>query len=74
MECIRQHLRRSVEWKGKVLGILEMRRHYSNYLRGFPHIRDFRNQLVQKNSLEEIDSVLEEVVKRYAEEEVLVDG
>jgi nifR3 family TIM-barrel protein len=74
VECIRQHLCRSVEWKGKVLGILEMRRHYSNYLRGFPHIKDFRNQLVQKNSVEEIDAVLEELVKRYAEEEVLVDG
>ncbi len=64
VEAIRQHLYRSVEWKGKTLGILEMRRHYSNYLRGFPYIKEFRNQLVQKNSLEEIEVVLSEVVEQ----------
>ncbi len=63
---LRQHLYRSIEWKGAVLGVLEMRRHYSNYLRGLPHIKDFRNQLVQKNTLEEIEILLEEVVKKYA--------
>jgi nifR3 family TIM-barrel protein len=67
VEAIRQHLYRSVEWKGNVLGILEMRRHYSNYLRGYPNIREFRNALVHKNSLEEIDAVLEEVVRRYSQ-------
>jgi tRNA-dihydrouridine synthase B len=68
VEAIRQHLYRSVEWKGNTLGILEMRRHYSNYLRGFPHIKEFRNQLVQKNSLEEIEVVLSEVVEAYSGE------
>jgi nifR3 family TIM-barrel protein len=76
VDAIRQHLHRSVEWKGTVLGILEMRRHYSNYLRGFPHIKDYRNQLVQQNTVEEIDRVLEEVIGRYAnaEQPVLVDA
>jgi tRNA-dihydrouridine synthase len=68
VEAIRQHLYRSVEWKGNTLGILEMRRHYSNYLRGFPYIKEFRNQLVQKNSLEEIEVVLSEVVEAYSKE------
>jgi nifR3 family TIM-barrel protein len=66
VEAIQQHLLRSVEWKGPVLGILEMRRHYTNYLKGFPHIKEFRNQLVQKNSVEEIVAVLEEIQSRYA--------
>ncbi len=56
---IREHLHRSVEWKGAVLGILEMRRHYSNYLKGIPHIKEVRGQLVQKNNLEEIEEILE---------------
>lgn len=68
VEAIRQHLYRSLEWKGNTLGILEMRRHYSNYLRGFPYIKEFRNQLVQKNSLEEIEVVLSEVVEAYSGE------
>jgi tRNA-dihydrouridine synthase B len=63
--AIRDHLVRSVEWKGPVVGILEMRRHYTNYLKGFPHVKDFRNQLVQLKTVEEIESVLLEVRRRY---------
>jgi len=59
IDVIRQHLYRSIEWKGAVLGILEMRRHYGNYLKGIPYIKEVRNQLVQKNSSEEIEAVLE---------------
>jgi nifR3 family TIM-barrel protein len=66
IEVIREHLIRSMQWKGKMLGILEMRRHYSNYLKGISHIKDFRNQLVQKNSFEEIDEILCEIESRYS--------
>jgi len=64
IEVIREHLYRSVEWKGPILGILEMRRHYSNYLKGIPHIKELRNQLVQKGSLQEIEAVLEDLGQR----------
>jgi nifR3 family TIM-barrel protein len=64
--AIRDHLIRSVEWKGPVVGILEMRRHYTNYLKGFPHIKEFRNQLVQKGSVEEIEEILLQVQQRYS--------
>jgi nifR3 family TIM-barrel protein len=63
--AIRDHLLRSVEWKGPVVGILEMRRHYTNYLKGFPYIKEFRNQLVQKSSVAEIEEVLAQVQQRY---------
>src|SRR6201992_1749316 len=63
--AIRDHLLRSVEWKGAIVGILEMRRHYTNYLKGFPHIKEFRNQLVQKMTVEEIDAVLRQGQDRY---------
>jgi tRNA-dihydrouridine synthase len=63
--AILDHLVRSVEWKGPVVGILEMRRHYTNYLKGFPHIKEFRNQLVQKKSVEEIKEILQQVQQRY---------
>jgi nifR3 family TIM-barrel protein len=64
--AIRDHLLRSVEWKGPVVGILEMRRHYTNYLKGFPYIKEFRNQLVQKASVAEIEDILLQVQQRYA--------
>lgn len=63
--AIRDHLLRSIEWKGPVVGILEMRRHYTNYLKGFPHIKEFRNQLVLKKTVEEIEEVLQQVRQRY---------
>ena len=65
VQVIKTHLHRSVQWKGTLLGVLEMRRHYTNYLKGFPHIKDFRNQLVTLKSLEEIEDVLQQIEKRY---------
>jgi len=66
ISAIRDHLLRSVEWKGPVVGILEMRRHYTNYLKGFPHIKEFRNQLVQKDTVPEIEDILRQVQDRYS--------
>lgn len=65
VEVIITHLRRSVEWKGEILGILEMRRHYSNYLKGFPSIKEFRNRLVTMKIREEIENELQALVFRY---------
>lgn len=65
VEVIKKHLYKSIEWKGLVPGINEMRRHYTNYLKGLPNIREFRLQLVTIKSVEEIDSVLENIVKTY---------
>ena len=65
VEVIRQHLHRSVEWKGLKAGINEMRRHYTNYLRGLPNIKEFRLKLVTISEVEEIDEVLEHVIRTY---------
>jgi nifR3 family TIM-barrel protein len=65
VDVIRQHLHRSVEWKGLKPGINEMRRHYTNYLKGLPNIKDFRLRLVTITEVEQIDDVLQEIVKFY---------
>ncbi|MET6997753.1 tRNA dihydrouridine synthase DusB [Chitinophaga defluvii] len=61
----KKHLRKSLEWKGPKVGIFEMRRHYANYLKGLPNIKEYRNRLVILNTLEEIESVLDEVLAAY---------
>jgi tRNA-dihydrouridine synthase B len=61
----RKHLQRSVEWKGPVVGINEMRRHYANYLRGLPNIKEFRNRLVTLKTEEEVNEVLNEILISY---------
>lgn len=61
----RTHLIKSMQWKGDMLGILEMRRHYTNYFKGFPYIKNFRDQLVTLNTYEELNLVLEEIIMKY---------
>jgi nifR3 family TIM-barrel protein len=65
VEVIRQHLHRSVEWKGLKAGINEMRRHYTNYLRGLPNVREFRLKLVTISEVEQIDEVLRTIINYY---------
>jgi tRNA-dihydrouridine synthase B len=65
VDVCRKHLHKSVEWKNPVVGINEMRRHYSNYLKGLPNIKDYRNKLVTLKTMEEIDDVLDEIAESY---------
>jgi nifR3 family TIM-barrel protein len=65
--CIK-HLKFSIEWKGPVLGILEMRRHYTNYFKGLPHFKEERMALVTAHQLEDILARLERIrIERGAE-------
>jgi tRNA-dihydrouridine synthase B len=65
VEVARKHLRGSLEWKGPVVGINEMRRHYANYLKGLPNIKEYRNRLVTLKTIEEVEEVLDEVKTVY---------
>ncbi len=65
VDAARKHLINSVNWKGSKLGIVEMRRHYTNYFRGFPNIKPFRTQLVTENELEAILEVLKNIELHY---------
>ena len=66
VEAIKQHLTHSIEWKGLKLGILEMRRHYTNYLRGYPGVKKYRQALVSNDDPKILFDVLDEIVERYA--------
>lgn len=67
IDAARKHLHGSVQWKGETLGILEMRRHYANYLKGLPNIKEFRTRLVTTAVLSEIEDIFGELRERYAE-------
>jgi tRNA-dihydrouridine synthase B len=62
----KQHLIKSVEWKGPKTGIFEMRPHYTNYFRGFPNFKPFRQRIVTAGSVEEVSDILDEVEKTYS--------
>jgi len=61
----RKHLHKSYTWKGPKVGIFEMRRHYANYLKGLPNIKEYRSKLVTMMTVEEIDAVLDEIVQKF---------
>lgn len=65
IEACKTHLYKSIEWKGQVLGILEMRRHYTNYFKNISHFKDHRMKLVTANTLQEIESILLDVIGQY---------
>jgi nifR3 family TIM-barrel protein len=65
VDVCRSHLRKSVAWKGEVLGVLEMRRHYTNYLKGLPGIKEFRGRLVAEKEARGVEAVLDEIACCY---------
>ncbi len=65
VEVCKTHLLKSVEWKGEKLGIVEMRRHYTNYFRGLDHFKDTRMILVTSDSLPKLLETIEGIAPRY---------
>lgn len=57
----RQHFEKSVEWKGDRLGVVEMRRHYSNYFKGLRDFKSHRLDLVTLDSPDDIRSKLDHI-------------
>jgi tRNA-dihydrouridine synthase B len=66
VSVIKKHLQRSIEWKGETLGMLEMRRHYANYLKGLPNIKEYRTKLVVLKEPEAIFELLGEIENNYS--------
>jgi nifR3 family TIM-barrel protein len=61
-----QHLDFSLRWKGPVLGLIEMRRHYTNYFKHIPDFKPYRMKLVTSNSAEEVLETLEEIRQHFS--------
>jgi tRNA-dihydrouridine synthase B len=61
VEVCKKHFDYSLKWKGDILGIVEMRRHYSNYFKGIPHFKEYRSKLVMSNDSNEIYQLLEDI-------------
>ena len=65
VQVCKQHLKHSIEWKGDVLGIAEMKRHYTNYFKGIPHFKDYRIKMVTSSCYEEVCQILDEVSLKF---------
>ena len=65
LDAVQEHLNFSIKWKGERLGILEMRRHYSNYFKGIPDFKRFRTQLVTLEKEEDLFNVLNSIEEQF---------
>jgi tRNA-dihydrouridine synthase B len=63
---LRDHLRLSVEYKGERVGVIELRKHYSGFLRGMPHVSKIRNELMQFTESEPIFEHLTRFLELYS--------
>jgi nifR3 family TIM-barrel protein len=72
VDVAKRHLEMSVDWKGEKLGILETRRHYTNYFRGIPNFKPYRKILVTTEDLDELYHTMDEIKVEFAEAEFMV--
>ncbi len=67
VEIALRHLQRSLEVKGDKVGILEMRRHLSNYFKGLPNFKETRLKLVTLNDPEELREVIASISDKWGD-------
>lgn len=63
----KEHLQRSVAWKGEVPAVREMRKHYGHYFKGLSHFKPFKIRLVGLELESEVLSVLDEIENWYSQ-------
>jgi tRNA-dihydrouridine synthase B len=63
--CIR-HLESLVEYRGEETGVKESRKHMGRYLKSMPGASEIRQEVIQKNTLKEVKSILLEYYKRLS--------
>ncbi len=63
----KEHLQKSLEVKGDRVGILELRRHLTNYFKGLPDFKQTRLKLVTSYDPEEICATLDYVADRWGD-------
>lgn len=66
VDAARRHLQHSIDWKGEKLGVMEMRRHYTNYFKSLEGIKHFRAMLVSEMSPDILFDILRQIEEHYS--------
>ena len=61
VNAARRHLKMAIDWKGEILGVLETRRHYSNYFKGIPNFKPYRTKMVTSDHSKDVFKAFDEV-------------
>jgi len=73
IEILKKHYRFNVEYKGERVGVIEMRKHLSGYLKGLPHISKFRLSLMQFEKIEPVFEKLDALKEASFYRDLVVD-
>jgi len=65
VNVVKKHLDFSIKWKGEKLGLIEMRRHYTNYFRAIENFKEYRMKLILSESLDYSLEVLNEISTKF---------
>ena len=63
----RRHLQMAIEWKGEKLGVLETRRHYTNYFKGIPNFKPLRMRMVTSDEAAEVFAAFDEALEAFSD-------
>ncbi len=66
IEAAKNHLIWSVEWKNERVGIVEMRRHYTNYFKGIHSFKEYKQRLVTTDDIDGLFKVFDEIADVYS--------
>lgn len=67
VELAKRHLQYSLEWKGDITGVFEMRQHFSNYFKGLRDFKKTRIRLVTETDPEVIVQILNEIAEKWGD-------
>jgi tRNA-dihydrouridine synthase B len=67
VEAARRHLQMAIDWKGEVLGVLETRRHYTNYFKGIPDFKPFRTRMVTSDHSADVFAAFDAVEATFGD-------
>ncbi|MEG1886391.1 MAG: tRNA dihydrouridine synthase DusB [Alistipes sp.] len=70
VEIAKRHLAKSLKYKGDYGGILEMRRHLSNYFKGLPNFKETRLKLVTLLDIDELYATIDSIAERWGDYDV----
>ncbi len=65
VKTARRHLEMSIGWKGEHSGVVETRRHYTNYFKGIPHFKEHRLKLVTSDDASDVFAALDEIESKF---------
>lgn len=72
LESAYEHARLLSEYRGEVTGVKEMRRHLTDYVKGFQGASGYRSRLTAVNTLADVRAILDEILETVSQQPLML--